>query len=143
MFNTIFHKEYQYRPDFALKPMTLLLNKVSVSRDFGAFSGTVHLSVFRNLTRLKSLNLSRNHLDENWIKVSVQHRRTRMKLEDKAKVVASVWGGSMGSIICCVGGFASVDLKKGGIQWFLPNRPVECNRFFPIDRGKTASAARN
>jgi hypothetical protein len=43
----------------------------STNDNISLFAGTVHLSVFRNLTRLQSLNLSRNHLDENWIKVSV------------------------------------------------------------------------
>jgi hypothetical protein len=42
-----------------------------INKTISLFAGTVHLSVFRNLTRLQSLNLSRNHLDENWIKVSV------------------------------------------------------------------------
>jgi hypothetical protein len=52
----------QWQPLFTLEP---------TNDSLFLFAGTVHLSVFRNLTRLQSLNLSRNHLDENWIKVSV------------------------------------------------------------------------
>ena len=60
------------------------------------------------------------------------HRR-RMEREAKAKVVASVWGPDFCSIPCCTICFASVSFEE----------TVEFILFFQVDRGKTASAARN
>ena len=56
-----------------------------------------------------------------------------MELEDKAKVVESIWGGRICSIPWRSMCFAMVYLKEM-VKFIL---------FFQIDRGKTASAARN
>ena len=62
---------------------------------------------------------------------NLNHRR-RMELEDKAKVIASV-GGRICSIPRRASCFALVYLKEK-VKFIL---------FFQINRGKTASAARN
>ena len=63
---------------------------------------------------------------------TIAHRR-RMETETKATVVASVWGAEF--------------IKFLAAQAILPRSILEeynvFNLFFQIDRGKTASAARN
>ena len=56
-----------------------------------------------------------------------------METEAKANFVASVWGAKFLLNPCRASRFASVDLEK----------KVEFNHFFQINRGKTASAARD
>ena len=59
-----------------------------------------------------------------------QHRR-RIELEDKAKVVASVWGTeSLPRWLFCLSLFGT----NGRVQPFIPNRPAEFNHLFQIDR---------
>ena len=74
--------------------------------------------------------------------VSTHHRR-RMETEGKAKVVKSIWGAtffqSLPRKLFCLGLF----VRNDRIQPVYLEETVEFNRFFQIDRNKTASAARN
>ena len=69
----------------------------------------------------------------------MNHRR-RIELEDKAKVVASVWGknllNSLPPSLFCLGRFE----RNGRIVSVELTETIEFNRFFQIDLGKTASA---
>ena len=66
----------------------------------------------------------------NSLYISVCHRR-RIELEDKAKVVSSVWGTeSLLRKLVCLGLFGT----KGLVQPFISNRLAEFNRLSQIDR---------
>ena len=71
----------------------------------------------------------------------VDHRR-RMETEFKAKVVASVWGAKFVKFLAALAVVSRFE-RNVRIKPFLPNRLDELNRFFQIDRGKTARAAKN
>ena len=71
----------------------------------------------------------------------VDHRR-RMETEFKAKVVASVWGAKFVKFLAALAVVSRFE-RNVRIKPFLPNRLDELNRFFQLDRGKTASAAKN
>ena len=73
--------------------------------------------------------------------VSTHHRR-RMETEGKAKVVKSIWGAtffqSLPRKLFCLGLF----VRNDWIQPVYLKETVEFNRFFQLDRDKTASVAR-
>ena len=67
-----------------------------------------------------------------------------METKGKAKVVASVWGAKFVQFLAALAVLPrSIWKKRSNSAGLFGKKPVEFNRFFQIDRGKTASAARN